>query len=147
MPTNLYGPFDNFDLTSSHVLPALIRKFHEARTTGAPTVTLWGTGSPLREFLHTDDLASAYTFLLENYCEDAPINIGWGGDIPIKELATMIAQIIGFKGNIEWDRTKPDGTPRKLLDTRMINSLGWKPTVSLYDGIASRYQWFRNQVN
>ena len=142
MPTNLYGPFDNFDLTSSHVLPALIRKFHEARATGAPTVTLWGTGTPLREFLHTDDLASACTFLLENYDGDAPINIGWGRDIPIKELATLIAQITGFKGSIEWDSTKPDGTPRKLLDTRMINSLGWKPSLSLREGIESTYRWY-----
>jgi GDP-L-fucose synthase len=142
MPTNLYGPFDNFDLTTSHVLPALIRKFHEAKQTGALNVTLWGTGTPLREFLHTDDLASACTFLLENYDGDAPINIGWGGDISIAELATMIAQITGFKGSIEWDSTKPDGTPRKLLDNQMINSLGWKPSISLRDGIVATYQWY-----
>ena len=142
MPTNLYGPFDNFDLTSSHVLPALIRKFHEAKVAGSPSVALWGTGTPLREFLHTDDLASACTFLLENYDGDAPINIGWGRDIPIAELAILIGQITGFEGIIEWDRTKPDGTPRKLLDTQMINSLGWEPSITLRDGIESTYRWY-----
>jgi GDP-L-fucose synthase len=142
MPTNLYGPFDNFDLTSSHVLPALIRKFHEAKIAESPTVTLWGTGTPLREFLHTDDVASACTFLLENYDGDAPINIGLGRDISIAELATLIAEITGFEGKIEWDSTKPDGTPRKLLDTQMINSLGWQPSITLRDGIESTYRWY-----
>ena len=126
MPTNLYGPFDNFDLTSSHVLPALIRKFHEAKVAGSRSVTLWGSGTPLREFLHTDDLASACTFLLENYDDDAPINVGWGRDISIADLAVLIAQVVGFDGEIQWDSSKPDGTPRKLLDTGMINSLGWE---------------------
>ena len=147
MPTNLYGPFDNFDLTSSHVLPALIRKFHEAKDTGSPSVTLWGTGTPLREFLHTDDLATACTFLLENFDGDAPINIGWGKDVSIAGLAELIAQIVGFEGQISWDESKPDGTPRKLLDTAEINSLGWEPSVSLYDGITSTYQWYRDQGN
>jgi GDP-L-fucose synthase len=142
MPTNLYGPFDNFDLTSSHVLPALIRKFHEAKVAGFPSVTLWGSGTPLREFLHTDDLASACTFLLENYDGDAPINIGWGRDISIAELAILIGQITGFEGVIEWDRTKPDGTPRKLLDTQMINLLGWEPSITLRAGIESTYRWY-----
>ena len=143
MPTNLYGPFDNFDLTSSHVLPALIRKFHEAKVAGSRSVTLWGSGTPLREFLHTDDLASACTFLLENYDDDAPINVGWGRDISIADLAVLIAQVVGFDGEIQWDSSKPDGTPRKLLDTGMINSLGWKPAISLRDGIASTYQWYQ----
>ena len=143
MPTNLYGPFDNFDLTSSHVLPALIRKFHEAKVAGSRSVTLWGSGTPLREFLHTDDLASACTFLLENYDDDAPINVGWGRDISIADLAVLIAQVVGFDGEIQWDSSKPDGTPRKLLDTGMINSLGWKPSISLRDGIASTYQWYQ----
>lgn len=146
MPTNLYGPFDNFDLSSSHVLPALIRKFHEAKVTGSPSVTLWGTGTPLREFLHADDLANACIFLLENYNGDSPINIGWGKDVSIAELAVMIAQIVGFEGEISWDESKPDGTPRKLLDTTEINSLGWEPSISLYDGITSTYHWYRNQA-
>ncbi len=142
MPTNLYGPHDNFDLTSSHVLPALIRKFHEAKVAGSPSVTLWGSGTPLREFLHTDDLANACTYLLENYDDDAPINVGWGQDISIAELGVMIAQIVGFEGQIQWDSSKPDGTPRKLLDTTKINSLGWEPSISLRDGIESTYRWY-----
>jgi GDP-L-fucose synthase len=142
MPTNLYGPHDNFDLTSSHVLPALIRKFHEAKVAGSPTVTLWGSGTPLREFLHTDDLANACIYLLENYDDGAPINVGWGQDISIAELGLMIAQIVGFEGQIQWDSSKPDGTPRKLLDTTKINSLGWEPSISLRDGIESTYRWY-----
>jgi GDP-L-fucose synthase len=142
MPTNLYGPYDNFDLTSSHVLPALIRKFHEAKVAGSPSVTLWGSGTPLREFLHTDDLANASTYLLENYDDDAPINVGWGQDISIADLGLMIAQIVGFEGQIHWDSSKPDGTPRKLLDTKKINSLGWEPSISLRDGIESTYRWY-----
>jgi GDP-L-fucose synthase len=145
MPTNLYGPHDNFDLTSSHVLPALIRKFHEAKVAGSPSVTLWGSGTPLREFLHTDDLAHACTYLLENYDDDAPINVGWGQDISIAELGSMIAQIVGFQGQIQWDSSKPDGTPRKLLDTTKINSLGWEPSISLRDGIESTYRWYLAQ--
>jgi len=147
MPTNLYGPHDNFDLTSSHVLPALIRKFHEAKVAGSPSVTLWGSGTPLREFLHTDDLANACTYLLENYDDDAPINVGWGQDISIAELGLMISQIVGFEGQIQWDSSKPDGTPRKLLDTTKINSLGWEPSISLRDGIESTYEWYRSQGN
>jgi GDP-L-fucose synthase len=147
MPTNLYGPHDNFDLTSSHVLPALIRKFHEAKVAGSPSVTLWGSGTPLREFLHTDDLANACAYLLENYDDDAPINVGWGRDISIAELGLMIAQIVGFEGQIQWDSSKPDGTPRKLLDTTRINSLGWEPSISLRDGIESTYEWYRSQGN
>ena len=142
MPTNLYGPHDNFDLTSSHVLPALIRKFHEAKIAESPSVTLWGSGTPLREFLHTDDLANACAYLLENYDDDAPINVGWGQDISIAELGLMIAQIVGFEGQIQWDSSKPDGTPRKLLDTTKINSLGWEPSISLRDGIESTYRWY-----
>ena len=147
MPTNLYGPHDNFDLTSSHVLPALIRKFHEAKIAGTPSVTLWGSGTPLREFLHTDDLANACTHLLENYDDDAPINVGWGREISISDLAVLIAQIVGFEGQIHWDNSKPDGTPRKLLDTTKINSLGWEPSISLSDGIESTYEWYRSQGN
>ena len=147
MPTNLYGPFDNFDLTSSHVLPALIRKFHEAKIQNSENVELWGSGTPLREFLHTDDLASACTFLIENYDDDAPVNIGWGKDISIADLASLIAEIVGFEGEIKWDKSKPDGTPRKLLDTSKINSLGWKPSISLVEGIKSTYQWYLSSLN
>lgn len=147
MPTNLYGPHDNFDLTSSHVLPAFIRKFHEAKVAGSPSVTLWGSGTPLREFLHTDDLASACTYLLENYDDDSPVNVGWGQDISIAALGSMIAQIVGFEGQIQWDGSKPDGTPRKLLDTKKINSLGWEPSISLRDGIASTYEWYQSLDN
>ena len=142
MPTNLYGPHDNFNLTSSHVLPALIRKFHEAKVAGSPSVTLWGSGTPLREFLHTNDLANACTYLLANYDDDAPINVGWGRDISIADLGLMIAEIVGFEGQIQWDSSKPDGTPRKLLDTTKINSLGWEPSISLRDGIESTYRWY-----
>jgi len=142
MPTNLYGERDNFDLQSSHVLPAMIRKFHDAKVGNAPDVTLWGTGSPLREFLHVADLARACHFLLENYDDGAPINIGWGQDVPIKELAQIVKETVGFSGNIVWDTTKPDGTPRKLLDTSKINNLGWEPNIELRDGIASTYQWY-----
>ncbi len=147
MPTNLYGPGDNFDLTSSHVLPALIRRFHEAKITQTQTVILWGTGSPLREFLHTDDLARACLYLLENYEDGMPINVGWGRDISIKDLAILIAEIVGFKGTIEWDESKPNGTPRKLLDTTRINELGWKPEIELRDGILSTYNWYLESLN
>ena len=142
MPTNLYGPEDNFDLTTSHVLPALIRRFHEAKVDGAPSVTLWGSGTPLREFLHTDDLARAVLHLLNHYDDGAPINIGWGKDLSINDLAVMIADIVGFTGLIEWDTSKPDGTPRKLLDTSKINKLGWQPKIGLRDGIESTYKWY-----
>lgn len=142
MPTNMYGPGDSFDLENSHVLPALIRKFHDAMTRGENRVVLWGTGSPLREFLHSDDLASACVFLLENYDDEIAINIGSGKDLTIKDLAGLIKNIIGFTGEIDWDTSKPDGTPRKLLDASRINSLGWVPTISLSEGIRSTYEWF-----
>lgn len=144
MPTNMYGPGDNFDLENSHVLPALIRKFHDAKTRGDASVTLWGSGSPKREFLHSDDLGRACVFLLENYDEDVAINVGVGQDIPIKELAELIKNVVGFEGSIEWDSSKPDGTPRKLLDVSRITALGWEPTISLEDGIKSTYAWFQS---
>jgi GDP-L-fucose synthase len=142
MPTNMYGPGDNFDLESSHVLPALLRKFHDAKVSGATSVTLWGTGSPRREFLHSDDLGSACLFLLENYNGDEAINVGLGEDISIRELAELIQETVGFKGRIEWDISKPDGTPRKLLDTSRLRAVGWCPSISLAEGIADTYRWY-----
>ncbi len=142
MPTNLYGPKDNFDLQSSHVLPAFIRRFHEAKMSGASTVTVWGTGSPRREFLHVDDLAKASLMLLESYDSSETINVGWGDDLPIRQLAETVAAVVGFEGEIEWDTSKPDGMPRKLLDTSRINALGWQPEITLQDGVSSTYQWF-----
>lgn len=146
MPTNIYGPGDNFDLNSSHVLPALIRKFHEAKIIGSNSVLLWGTGSPLREFLHADDLASACLYLLENYNNDVPINVGVGKDISIRELAEEIKCIVGFGGEIHWDNSKPDGTPRKLLDISRIRDLGWQPSVSLSTGIEETYRYFLTAI-
>jgi GDP-L-fucose synthase len=143
MPTNLYGPGDNFDLDTSHVLPALIRKFHEAKELGAGNVSVWGTGKPRREFLHVDDLADACIFLMENYSSPDIVNVGWGKDISIAELANLVRDIVGFKGRIEFDESKPDGTPRKLLDTSRIRALGWNPRITLSDGIASTFDWFR----
>jgi len=140
--TNLYCPGDNFDLENSHVLPAFIRKLHDARVSGAQSVTLWGTGSPRREFLHSDDLGRACLFLLENYDDDVAINVGIGQDITVMELAATIAQIVGFEGSIEWDTSKPDGTPRKLLDVQRLNSLGWQATTSLESGIKSTFDWY-----
>jgi GDP-L-fucose synthase len=145
MPTNLYGPGDNFDLETSHVLPALIRKFHEASAAGDPTVTVWGTGTPRREFLHVDDLASACLHLLEHYDDPAPINVGVGDDVPIADLASLVARTVGFAGEIVYDTSRPDGTPRKLLDTSRLQALGWKPTIGLAEGLASTYQWFLSQ--
>jgi GDP-L-fucose synthase len=142
MPTNLYGPNDNFDPQRSHVLPALIRRFHEARESAANEVVLWGTGTPLREFLHVDDLAAASLFLLENYDSADTINVGVGEDVTIRELAEIIADVVGYQGDLVQDTSKPDGTPRKLLDVTKINDLGWKATVPLREGIASTYQWF-----
>jgi len=142
MPTNLYGPKDNFDLQSSHVLPAFIRRFHEAKVSGVPSVTLWGTGTPRREFLHVDDLADACLVLLENYDDAQTINVGVGDDLPIRELAETIADVIGYEGELEWDTSKPDGMPRKLLDTSRINALGWQPKISLREGVASTYAWY-----
>jgi GDP-L-fucose synthase len=146
MPTNLYGPRDNFDLQSSHVLPAFIRRFHEAKVAGAPSVTVWGTGAPRREFLHVDDLANACLMLLSNYDSEQTINVGCGEDLPIKELAETVADVVGFTGTIEWDSSKPDGMPRKLLDTSRINALGWKPQISLRDGLTSTYAWYLENV-
>jgi GDP-L-fucose synthase len=143
MPTNLYGPGDNFDLTTSHVLPAMIRRFSEADESGAPSVTLWGTGAPRREFLHVDDLAAACVTLLERYDDEAPINVGVGEDVSIRDLAETVAEVVGYRGAVEWDTSKPDGTPRKLLDVRRINALGWRPATSLVDGIRVTWQWFR----
>jgi len=144
MPTNMYGPGDNFDPDNSHVLPALIRKFQDAKTRGDSTVSLWGSGTPLREFLHADDLASACLFLLENYDDEIAINVGTGTDISIKELAELIKGIVGFEGKIDWDSSKPDGTPRKLLDVSRMTALGWKPKISLEDGIRATYEWYKN---
>ncbi|MCX8527176.1 MAG: GDP-L-fucose synthase [Candidatus Nanopelagicales bacterium] len=142
MPTNLYGPRDNFDLQSSHVLPAFIRRFHEAKLSGAASVTVWGTGAPRREFLHVDDLARACMLLLESYDDAQTINVGLGDDMPIRELAETVAAVIGFGGTIEWDSAKPDGMPRKLLDTSRINALGWQPRIGLREGVASTYAWY-----
>jgi GDP-L-fucose synthase len=136
MPTNLYGPNDNYDLQSSHVLPALIRKFHEAKASGAPSVTCWGTGSPRREFLHVDDLAAACVFLMRHYSGEQIINIGSGADLTIRELAQRVKRAVGFKGRIVWDKSKPDGTPRKLLDCSRIFALGWRPKIDLETGLA-----------
>jgi len=146
MPSNLYGPNDNFDLETSHVLPALIRKFHEAKESGAASVPLWGTGSPRREFLHVDDLAAACYELLESYDSDEPINVGVGKDITIKELAELVRDVIGFEGDLAWDNTKPDGTPRKLMDTSRLSALGWSPQISLRQGLSQTYEWYRAQV-
>ena len=142
MPSNMYGPGDNFDLENSHVLPALIRKLHDAKMSGADSVTLWGTGTPRREFLHSDDLGRACVFLLDNYDVDIAINVGVGEDISIQELAGLIQQVVGFQGSIEWDSSKPDGTPRKLLDVSRIKALGWEPTIKLKDGIESTFRWY-----
>jgi GDP-L-fucose synthase len=142
MPTNLYGPGDNFDLQNSHVLPALIRKIHTAKVTGAPVVEVWGTGTPRREFLHVDDLADACVRLMEIYDDPMPVNIGWGEDITIADLARLIAEIVGFEGEVKYDTSKPDGTPRKLLDVSRLRALGWSPKISLRDGIAQTYRWY-----
>ena len=145
MPTNMYGPNDNYDLQNSHVMPALIRKFHEAKLAGAPSVVCWGTGTPLREFLHADDLARACVFLMEHYSEEQFINVGYGSDVPIRELAETVQRIVGFQGELIWDTTKPDGTPRKLMDSSRLLALGWKPQVSLEQGIALAYEDFRKR--
>lgn len=142
MPTNMYGPNDNFDLNSSHVLPALIRKFHEAKTSGAPSVTCWGTGTPLREFLFADDLARACVFLMENYSEEQFINIGYGSDVTIRELAETVQRVVGFQGQTVWDTARPDGTPRKLMDSSRLFALGWRPQVDLESGIRLAYADF-----
>jgi GDP-L-fucose synthase len=146
MPTNLYGPNDNFDLETSHVLAALLRKAHEAKTRKARELAVWGSGTPRREFLHVDDLASACLFLLEKYDSSEIINVGCGEDIAIRELVELICDIVGFEGQLAWDETKPDGTPRKLLDVTRLQNLGWRPTIALRDGIAQTYEWFLKNV-
>jgi len=146
MPTNLYGPHDNYDLHNSHVLPALIRKVHEAKQSGAKSIAVWGSGNPRREFLHTDDLADASLFLLAKYDQPDLVNIGCGEDVTIRELAETVCDVLGFDGSLEFDASKPDGTPRKLLDISKIKSLGWSPKISLREGIADAYDWFvKNQ--
>jgi GDP-L-fucose synthase len=147
MPTNLYGPGDNFDLQNSHVLPALIRRFHEATLRGDPTMSIWGTGTPRREFLHVDDLADAVIYLMLGYESEQIINVGWGEDVTIRELAEMIAKTSGFQGRLVFDSTKPDGTPQKLLDTSRLTDLGWKPKITLQTGIEQTYEWFKRHVS
>jgi GDP-L-fucose synthase len=146
MPTNLYGPNDNYDLNNSHVLPAMIRKFHEAKEENKPFVELWGTGSPLREFLHADDLADACYFLMETYNEASFLNVGVGADVSIKHLAEMIQKVTGYEGEIHWNTDKPDGTPRKLMDVSKLHSLGWKHTINLEEGISRTYQDFLQKI-
>ena len=142
MPTNLYGPQDNFHPEHSHVLPALLRRFHEAQRDGLKEVTVWGSGTPKREFLHSDDLASACLFLMEYYDSPEIINIGWGQDCTIRELAEMIAETVGYTGTLKWDDSRPDGTPRKVLDNRKLSALGWEPKISLQEGLRLTYQWY-----
>jgi GDP-L-fucose synthase len=146
MPTNLYGPNDNFDLETSHVLAALLRKAHEAKVKRARELMVWGTGTPRREFLHVDDCASACLFMLEKYDSPEIVNVGCGEDISIRELAELVCDVVGFKGELTWDKTKPDGTPRKLLDVSKLRGLGWTPTIPLRDGIARTYDWFLKNV-
>ena len=146
MPTNLYGPFDNFDLHTSHVLPALIRKAHEAKKSGAAELAVWGSGTPRREFLHSDDLADACVFLLENYNSPDVVNIGFGDDVTIRELAETVCDVVGFGGKLAFDSSKPDGTPRKLMDSSKLFSLGWKPRIALRDGIRDAYAWFLENI-
>ena len=147
MPTNLYGPYDNYDLSNSHVLPAMIRKFHEAKVNNAPTVELWGTGSPLREFLYSDDMADACVYLLENYSGEQHVNIGTGKEVTIKQLAELVKETVGFTGEIVWNSDMPDGTPRKLADVSKLHSLGWTHKVELEDGVKLAYEWFKENVD
>ncbi|PVE20903.1 GDP-fucose synthetase [Microvirga sp. KLBC 81] len=144
MPTNLYGPNDNFDLANGHVLPALMRRIHEAKIAGAPAVTIWGTGQPRREFLHVDDLADAAVFLMENYSDRLHVNVGTGTDISILELAEIIAEVVGYEGRFDTDRSKPDGTPRKVTDISRLRTLGWQPKVNFREGLQQTYTWFLN---
>jgi GDP-L-fucose synthase len=146
MPTNLYGPGDNFHPTGSHVLPGLIRRFHQAKLDGAPKVTVWGTGTPRREFLHVEDLARACLHLLENYDDPAPINVGIGEDLTIRELATIVAEVVGYTGELEFDTSKPDGTPRKLLDVSRLHDLGWQAEIPFRDGLTQTYAWYQEQL-
>ena len=145
MPTNLYGPGDNFDLQNSHVLPALIRKFHEAKAANAPEVVIWGTGTPLREFLHVDDMAAAAVFLMRNYSEEQFVNVGSGSDLSIRGLAELVADVVGFNGRIVNDPNKPDGTPRKLMDVSRLRGMGWAPRIGLREGIEGSYRWYVEQ--
>ncbi|GGF31874.1 GDP-L-fucose synthase family protein [Echinicola rosea] len=147
MPTNLYGPYDNFDLKTSHVLPAMIRKFHEAKLNGHLPVKLWGSGKPMREFLHVDDLAAAVQFAMEGNFQESLYNVGTGKDLTIKDLAITIQKIVGHKGDLVWDVQKPDGTPRKLLDVSKIKDEGWKASIDLEDGIAETYEWFKDHID
>jgi GDP-L-fucose synthase len=144
MPTNLYGAGDNFDLENSHVLPALMRKFHEAKVAGAPEVVVWGSGSPRREFLHVDDLADAAVFLMQNYDDPGIVNVGTGSDVTIRELAEIVRRVTGFEGRLVFDTARPDGTPRKLLDVSKLAALGWQANVKLEDGIARTYEWYES---
>ena len=146
MPTNLYGPYDNYDLSGSHVLPAMIRKFHEAKANNEPSVELWGTGSPLREFLYVDDMADACVFLLENYSGEQHVNIGTGKELTIKELAGIVKKTVGYEGEIIWNKDMPDGTPRKLTDVRKLHELGWIHKVDLDEGVKLAYDWFRENI-
>jgi GDP-L-fucose synthase len=146
MPTNLYGPGDNFDLNTSHVLPALIRKFHEAKVEGRKEVVIWGTGTPMREFLHVDDLAAAAVFLMKNYDEAEIVNVGTGKDVTIAELAKLVKTVVGFEGELVFDTSKPDGTPRKLLDVSRAQRLGWTASISLADGLRSTYDWYLESI-
>ena len=146
MPTNLYGPGDNFSLTGSHVLPALIRKFSEAAESGASEVEVWGTGTPRREFLHVDDLADACLYLMQHYSNAAPVNVGWGEDVSIAELAALVARTVGFTGQLRFDTSKPDGTPRKLLDTSRLTAAGWRPSIRLEDGVRETVKWYRDNA-
>ena len=147
MPTNLYGPYDNYDLSNSHVLPAMIRKFHEAKVNGAEIVELWGTGTPLREFLYSDDMADACVFLLENYSGERHVNIGTGKEVTIRQLAEKVKETVGFEGEIVWNSDMPDGTPRKLADVSKLHSLGWTHKVDLDEGIKLAYEWFKENVD
>ncbi len=146
MPTNLYGPYDNYDLSGSHVMPAMIRKFHEAKINNEPSVELWGTGSPLREFLYVDDMADACVFLLENYSGEQHVNIGTGKELTIKELAETVKRTVGFEGEIIWNKNMPDGTPRKLTDVTKLHELGWTHKVELEEGVRLAYDWFRENI-
>ena len=146
MPTHLYGPEDNFDLETSHVMPALLRKFHDAKVAQAPTVTVWGSGKPLREFLHVDDCASACLFLMQNYEGEDIVNIGVGEDITIARLAEIVGTVVGYEREIVYDASKPDGTPRKLVDVSRINGLGWRASIDLEDGVRKTYQWYLENV-
>ena len=145
MPTNLYGPNDNYDPESSHVLPAMIRRFHEAKASGAESASCWGSGSPLREFLHSDDLARACVFLMENYSEEEFINVGLGTELSIRELSELVAEVVGYTGKLDWDTSKPDGMPRKLMDGSRLEAMGWKPQVELREGITAAYVEFQEK--